>query len=147
MAEFDYAGLVNGLETLLQADTGLRVLDAHVTQELDEPTEFPWVQVKLVRSNRVPFQIVAGIAAGAPDDVTTMLELICWAMSAQGAADAARQRDILASATVDALRRDYTVGGRCAWVQVEGITFADFKSDQGGIYSSATLSLAARELA
>lgn len=150
MAEFAYSSLVSAIETILRADTRLR--GVHVTQEMDFPIEFPWVQIRLVRSERRAYQMVAGVPGGAPDDVTITVELVAWQMSAQGAADAARQRDVLVSALVDVLRDNYRLGGSINTHQVTDISFAqgirdsDQNAEHAGIYANATLSLACRVL-
>lgn len=146
MAELDYAGLVRGVVAILNASATLRALDCTATDEFDEPTEFPCVQVRIARATRRPFQMTAGNLAGGPDEVNTTLTATCWALSVQGAADAAQQRDQLVSAVVDTIRNDPTLGGRVDWCQPSDVVFSEFKNEQGGIYSSAALTLSTTSL-
>lgn len=144
MGELNYAGLVRGVVAQLNAAGTLRALDAVATDELDPPTEFPAVQVRIARATRRPFQMTAGNLAAGPDDVTATLTATCWALSVQGAADAAQQRDQLVAAVVDVIRTDPTIGGRVDWCQPTDIVFSEYKNDEGGgIYSSAALTLEA----
>lgn len=146
MAELDYAGLVRGVVQILNAASALRALDAFATDEFDEPTEFPCVQVRIVRATRRPYQMTAGNIAAGPDEVNATLTATCWALSVQGAADAAQQRDQLVSAVVDVIRGDPTLGGRVDWCQPADVAFHEYKNEQGGIYSSAVLTLTTTSL-
>lgn len=144
MAELSYAGLVSGVEAQLRADMRLR--GVHVTQELEPPTEFPWVQVRLARVVRKPFHIVASLVAGAPDEVNATLLLVCYEMSAQGAADAGRMREALVTNVIDAIRIDPTLGGRVDYAVVSSIDFAEEPGD-AAIYAKAAVTVEATALA
>ena len=138
MAELSYAGLVTGVESILKAAPTLAAV--HVTQELDAPTEFPWVTVRLARVTRRPFHIVSSLIAGSPDEVTASLLLVCYEMSAQGAADAGRMREILVRAVVDVLRTDPTLGQRVDYANVTQVDFAE-EPGEAAIYAKAAVSV------
>jgi hypothetical protein len=138
VAELSYAGLVSGVEAILKAAPALG--GVHVTQELDAPTEFPWVTVRLARVTRRPFHIVGGLIAGAPDEVTATLLLVCYEMSAQGAADAGRMREALVRSVVDVLRTDPTLGQRVDYAQVTQVDFQEEPGD-AAIYAKAAVTV------
>ena len=144
MAELSYAGLVSGVEAQLKANMLLR--GVQITQELDPPTEFPFVQVRLIRVTRRPYHIVAGLVSPGPDEVSVTLNLLCYEMSAQGAADAGRLRDALVSNVVDAIRTDPTLGSRVDYAVVTAIDFAEEPGD-AAIYAKAAITVQATALA
>jgi hypothetical protein len=146
VAEFRYALLVPRLEAILQADPRLR--DAHVTQELDTPTTFPWVRLRMVRAGRLPIHLVAGVVSGYPDDVTPLVGITVWHCSVQSAADACRQRDELVSTLIDVLRDNYTLGGLVNTIQATGVDFGEGRNEgSDGIYARADIALECRVLA
>lgn len=144
MAELSYAGLVAGVEAQLKADPRLR--GVQITQELDPPTEFPFVQVRLIRVARKPYHIVAGLVAPGPDEVSVTLSLLCYEMSAQGAADAGRLREALVTNVVDVIRGEPTLGGRVDYALVTAIDFAEEPGD-AAIYAKAAITVQATALA
>lgn len=133
MAELDYAGLTTGLVQQLKDTDGLD--GVHVTAEPDPPTteQCPAVLVHLTRASRTPARLVAGLTTGAPDDVVARFQLGCFVFSAQGAADAARQRDELLTIVVDAVRADRSIGGRVDWCEAGDV---DFSYQPGGSHGS-----------
>lgn len=144
MAELNYSDLTIYVTDVLRADGRLK--GTHVTDELDAPTEFPSVLVKLLRSTRQPFQIVAGISAGQPDLLHVYLAIECWDFSAQSARDAARKRDRLVKRVVDVLRDNYQLGvnedgnPRVDFCQVSQIDFGSQKAENS-TYASGVLTL------
>lgn len=144
MAELDYAGLLTGLENQLKADAALDGVT--VTQEPMNPTteECPAVLLQLRRASRRPQRIVGGLLAGAPDDVTALIEVQCWTFSGQGAADAGRQRDDLLRNVIDAVRRDSSIGSRVLWSQATVVDFQTAPGGSGGsVYAVAVLTVEA----
>ena len=136
MGELNYAGLVTGIVSQLNdADWPERLGPVHVTAEPELPTteQCPAIIVLPKRATRTPTRIVGGFTAGAPDDVRLTVQLWCWVFSAQGAQDAAFQRDELTNTAVDVIRAERTIGGRVQWADVTDI---DFQWQPGGSHGS-----------
>src|SRR5690348_4816575 len=104
MAEVPYADLVTFWEKTLQADPRLDGVD--VSQEFEDPGDMqcPAVRILLTEAPRQPWVLVAASTVGGQDRVLIHFEFHCWALSAQSAADAARQRDALIKTVVDVVR-------------------------------------------
>ena len=139
MAELNYAGLVTAIVEQLRNDGTLNALDVgpvYVSPEPEPPTtdQCPAVIVLPRRVRRNPERIVANIFAGNPDKLEVNITLWCWAFSAQGSADAARQRDELVAAVVDAIRIERTIGGKVDWCDVSDIEFQWQPGNQSGSF-------------
>lgn len=149
MAELDYSAIITAAETQLRAYGPLRDAKAHVTQELDEPHEFPWVRIDIGNVAREPMVMTAGLLQGGPDYVRPELLVTVFAVSAQSAADARRQRDAVLRLVVDGLRSDFTLGGTVAAHSVTGIQFNTEKGagDPPTIYASAVIRCVGQRLA
>src|SRR5439155_22312588 len=127
-----------------------------VSQELEDPTDMqcPAVRIILVDAPREPWVIVAASVVAGQDRILVHFDFHCWALSAQGTADAARQRDALVKTVVDVIRdnpfmvgsttlSDATNTANVDFVTVKGVSF-DLRRTEGGIYASGVVGVEAQ---
>jgi len=140
MAALDYAGLVDGVVTILRADS--RLEDVHCSEEPEDPVmeQCPAVLVGLTGFVREPYHLVAMLSAGAPYKEIVRLELACWAFAAESAGDARRRLAALVTLVEGVCVDNVTLGQR---VSGSNILRGDFltRRGQGGIFASAILHL------
>lgn len=112
--------------SLIKGHPRLADLGVTVTAELQAANAdmCPLVLVSLDRITATPIHLVAGYTSGGePDEEHLYVSLECWAFSAQGVADAARQRDRLVQAVKQTIRSNWQLDGRMKYWILESIAF------------------------
>lgn len=139
MAEFDYSGLQDAVQVVLEDGLG----DGYyITQQGEEPTseQCPAVLIDLKRVTHRPTYIVQN-GAGAQDEVTAFLSLTVYEFSAESSADAARLRDRAVKAVVDTMRAHTTVNGYLDWLRIDAVDFQSAPGNSGGIYAMGRIAI------